>query len=78
VINLDKGDFIALQKLAKALLEEQTDYPDDTLKQIIVSTPYAGVNIFLSIEELRRLNNLLEEAENEITALEILSLFGGS
>ncbi len=75
-INLEKEDFVAMHQLAKSLLEEQTDYPDDTRKQVIIQTPYQGVNLFLSISELRSYIEMFEEADNEIIALEMLDLFG--
>lgn len=59
-----------------ALLEKNrlTD-TDQSLKSICIPTPDPGMEIILSLHELKQLHTMAEKADNEIKVLSMLSLY---
>lgn len=49
--------------------------PDETLKAISIPTPDPGMEITLSLAELKQLYNIIEMADSEMKALDMASLF---
>jgi hypothetical protein len=61
VLTLNDPDFKIFYQLSGKMLEEKNDYPDEELKQIIIPTPYAGVNMLLSMKDIRNLFDMMEK-----------------
>ena len=75
MLTLKETDFKILQKLVKQKLMEEYDSRDEYIKQVVLPTAYAGVNMLLTIQALPPFPRMLTEADAEITALAMLNLF---
>jgi len=75
LLTLTESDFNVLHNLTEQLIVARNDYVDEEIKQVIIPTPYPGMNMLLTIKELRQLDIMLEEAENEMASQALLTLF---
>jgi len=75
IISLSKADFKKLKQVTDKKLEGENFGLDDTSKSMVLPTPYHGISLFLSKNELQKLSRILEHAENEEKAQCLISLF---
>ena len=68
-------EFESFRKLVKDLNSQQQPAERRRLKHIIIPTPSDCVRLLLSQDDLAELHSMLEEADNEIKARQLLELF---
>lgn len=61
--------------IAVLLEKNRLSDTDPSLKSICIPTPDPGMEIILSLQELKQLHTMAEKADNEIRALSIISLY---
>ncbi len=74
ILTLNKTDFEIFCDLIRNRTESLTPFSDDQ-KSIVMPTPMPCCQIFLTEKELHSLNNLLLQAETEMTTNALLQLF---
>ena len=75
MLNLTENNFQALRKVVQhKCIEADYSYAENN-KSIIIETALDGVYIMLTSSEVKRFNYILEEADNEVKALSLISLF---
>ena len=75
MLTLSPNDFQVFCKKVKTLCDKSDDsYPENT-KCVFVPTPTEGNYVLLTRKEALQLNIILEEADNEMKAQSLLSLF---
>ena len=75
VLDLSKHDFEVLRRIVNNRFEAEYDCVDEDLRQIIIPTPHQGLNLLISLNELRTFRGMLEEAAIELETFTLLSLF---
>ncbi|HEY0297995.1 MAG TPA: hypothetical protein VGB84_02125 [Arachidicoccus sp.] len=75
ILMLCENELPILSRMLGIALAEFCSCEDEGLKQIIVPTPYAGVNMLLTFKELVCLSKMVQKADSEITALQLIGLF---
>ncbi len=75
LLTLSAHDFIAFCKTVKYKCNEEDYALTEHTKSVIIPTPYFGLSMFLSRDETRRFCEILEEADNEASALSLIGLF---
>ncbi len=68
-------EFESFRKMVTDLNNQQPPEERRNLKHIVIPTPSDCVRLLLSRNDLAELNTMLEEADNEIKALQMLELF---
>lgn len=68
-------EFESFRKLVKDLHGQQQPAERKQLKHIVIPTPSDCVRLLLSKDDLVKLHSMLEEADNEIKAWQLLELF---
>ncbi len=76
MLNLCYADFSGFHKWITRIQEEYRDYCHARTKFITVPTPYDGLRFLLNGVELAQLSTMLDEAETELKARQLLDLFG--
>ncbi|MBI3883600.1 MAG: hypothetical protein HY305_05135 [Sphingobacteriales bacterium] len=75
MLTLSEEDFEALRKVVAYKCNQQEDAFSKNTKSVLLPTPSYGMYILLTKAEANRFNEILEEADNEMKALLLLSLF---
>ncbi len=75
MLNLADGDFKKLCSAVRQKNKEESHYSNPSAKAVVVPTPSNGMFMLLTKKEAQRLYEILEEADNEEKALNLLSLF---
>lgn len=75
MLNLTPGDFDILIKVVqrKCAVEEYPVPPHS--KSVVIPTPSAGFSMLFTKDEAMRFYEILEEADNEVKAQSLISLF---
>ena len=68
-------EFASFRKLVKELNSQQQPAERRRLKHILIPTPSDCIRLLLSQDDLTELYTMLEEADNEIKARQLLELF---
>ena len=74
MLTLTEDDFGILCKMVKYKDSEAVSLPGHC-ESVILPTPSQGVFMMLTKQEVSRFNEILEEADNEAKALNLMSLF---
>lgn len=74
MLTLTEDDFGILCKMVKYKNSEAESFPGNC-KNIILPTPAEGIFMLLTKQEVSRFNEILEEADNEVKALNLIRLF---
>ncbi|UAY52487.1 DUF6686 family protein [Ferruginibacter albus] len=74
MLTVNEKDFDILLAIVKKKLNTEIQ-TNQLVKSIIIPTPYTGVKILLTQQELQKLHAMLENADSEIKALALLDLF---
>ena len=75
VLNCSQQDFYAFSRMVEKRLSLEYHNIDLHARTIVLPTPYYGVSLFLSKQELMHLCKILEEADIEEKAQSMISLF---
>ncbi|MES2851215.1 MAG: DUF6686 family protein [Bacteroidota bacterium] len=75
MLNLTVEDFKKIRSVVKQKNDQPDHYNNPTAKAIVVPTPSKGIYMLLTKNETTRLYEILEEADNEEKALELMGLF---
>ncbi len=75
MLSLNKADFSYFKKLLAFKQEEWAFQQNALLKNIVIPTPCGKVQVLLCRKELADWNQVLDTAESEEIALELLELF---
>jgi hypothetical protein len=73
-ITLNEQDFQAFCRIVKSKLEESYSSFAEHSKRIFIKTPAEGICFILKRAEAKNFTQILEEANNEIKALSLISL----
>lgn len=76
LFHVSPKDFAWLLDVLRMICSKEEVRAADEYKNILVPTPYPEMQIVLSPAEAFRLLAILEEADNEMKAGELLQLFG--
>jgi len=71
-----QDEFKSFMRLVNKLQAEQPPEERRQLKHIVIPTPSDSVRLLLSRDDLAELHEMLEEADSEIKARQLLELFG--
>jgi hypothetical protein len=69
-------EFERFQRQLNAVVETLVPRDNKHAKDILLQTPYVGFTIILSEAELTDLHYMVEEADNDRRAVQIMKLFG--
>lgn len=75
MVTLDEKGFRSFRKTIRQHYRNSLQLVNDHCKCVIVPTPAAGTHFLFSRKEIKRLTELLDEADTEEQALSMLSLF---
>ncbi|MEI6950109.1 DUF6686 family protein [Paraflavisolibacter sp. H34] len=75
VLTLDPDGFDQLHRQVRCTLREYIPCPNKAAKNIMLHTNHEACKLILSEEELLDLHHMLEEADNERQARQLLELF---
>lgn len=75
LLTLSQNDFDTLRKLISYKCNKEYFTLTETAKCVVVPTPCQGICMILTKSEVIRFNEILEEADNEMKVLSLLSLF---
>ena len=75
MLTLSAEGFEAFHWWLKKIKEEQPTSQKETLHCIVVPTPCEGVKLLLSLRELSEFDEMLEKADTEIRAIEMIKMF---
>ncbi|MCP9749586.1 hypothetical protein [Ferruginibacter sp. HRS2-29] len=78
LLTLKPEDYFLLRDIVGSRITENTNFPDSTIKNNIIPTPYKGVNLYLSEKELAELYGILDEAHTEEQVAGLMELFNGN
>lgn len=77
MLNLPAEDFKKLCSIVKKKHFEEDFYNNHCAKSVVIPTPSNGMYMLFTKKETMRLHEILEEADNEEQALNLISLFNG-
>lgn len=75
LFTLHAHDFETLRQNVRSKMAGTTLYPEQDLRQVVISLPSRGVHLLLTACELAAFDHMLEEAATELVSLELLQLF---
>ncbi|HVU57582.1 MAG TPA: DUF6686 family protein [Puia sp.] len=75
MLTLSPGDYEVLVRMVAQKKEDHVTMHDPNVRCVVLPTPCSTIHSFLSERELFLLHHMLQEADNEIKAQEIMSLF---
>jgi hypothetical protein len=75
VLTLHEEDFRTLMQVAGAQLEEAQAETAEELKQYWLPTAHPGVNMLLTLQELRQFYRMLQAADTELAVSALVALF---
>lgn len=75
MLTLHPGDYEVLVRMVAQKKEEHAPMHDPNVRCVVLPTPCSTIHSFLSERELFLLHHMLQEADNEIKAHELISLF---
>lgn len=75
MLTLSPSDYEVLVKMVNQKKEEHAPMHDPNIRCVVLPTPCSTIHSFLSERELHLLHGMLQEADNEIKAQELISLF---
>ena len=75
MLNLPPHDFETLLKIMQHKCRAEVDTMAAHSKSVIVPTPSPGVSLLFTKSEAMRFYEILEEADNEVKAQSLISLF---
>lgn len=75
ILSLSEKNFIVLCKQVETKCTEESLIFNKQSKSIIITTPAMDVSIVLTGAEAIHFNKILQEADNEMKAINLLSLF---
>lgn len=75
VLTLQAEDFRTLMQLAGTQLEHVSLHVSKNMKQYWLPTAHSGVNMLLTLDELRQFHHMLEKADTEMAVHALMGLF---
>ena len=75
IFSLNKTDFEKFSLMITDLSQQNFQDRKAGSRQLVLPTPYYGVSLLLSPEEILQVQNLIKEAEQEETMQSMLALF---
>jgi hypothetical protein len=75
MLTLSPPDYEILVKIVAQKKEDHVPMCDPNVRCVVLPTPCSNIHSFLSERELRLLHDMLQEADNEIKAQEMIRLF---
>ncbi|HTN36708.1 MAG TPA: DUF6686 family protein [Arachidicoccus sp.] len=75
MLSLNSIDYMRFCELLQYLSGKELPFEAMQSRNIVIPTPYAGVNFLLCQQEIRTLHQILAAAENEKLAQSMLALF---
>lgn len=75
VLTLSENNFESLCKLVNHKCRQVNNTVSDNRKNVAIQTPAEGVFILLTANEVKRFRKILEQADNEVKALSLISMF---
>ncbi len=75
MLTMDESNFMAFVQMISRKKEAHVDMYDTDIKCVVIPTPSNTVHSILTQAELFQLHNMLEEADTEIKAQELMRLF---
>ncbi len=75
MVTVSMDEFDSFRRLLKKARNEQISVQKETLRNIVIPTPCEGINLLLSLRELREFDHMLEEADTELQSSGLLKLF---
>lgn len=75
LLMISEEEFTVFCESVKQKCDEEDYQISEHAKSIIIKTPYECIHMLLSKNEAKRFSHILEEADNEIRAQSIMSLF---
>ena len=75
MLTLTEADFQHIAQLVKSKCDDETYALAEHSKSVVIPMPVYGIYMLLTKNEARRFCEILEEADNEEKALNLMSLF---
>lgn len=75
LIHFHRQDFKSFQRIVGDLAHDHEDVPDSAVKSILIPTPCEGLSLYLSLIELRTLLKMIDEADSQLCANDLIGLF---
>ena len=75
MLTMTKEDFATLCHTVKIKMKEANGYSNHPAKCVVIPAASKSTYLLLTKKEAQRLDEILEEADNEEKALEMMSLF---
>jgi len=75
MLTLSPADYEVLVRMVARKKEVHVPMHDPNIRCVILPTPCNNIHSFLSERELQLLHDMLQEADNEIKAQEMIRLF---
>ncbi len=75
MLTLQRNDFISLSEIVAHKMTEDNYCENENSKSVVLATPYYGIKILLTRQELKQLNSMLEEADVEEKTQSLINLF---
>ncbi len=75
LITFFKEEFSSFRKHIVQIFNRQQYVEESNIKHIMIPTPCTGLTLLLNAQELNELYTMLETADNEIQASQLLQLF---
>lgn len=77
LINFRQEDFRRFRKVINEIMEDYHDCAESAIKMITIPTPCEGMAMFLSPVEIGILQRIVEEADSNLRANELIELLNG-
>lgn len=78
LIHFHREDFKSFQRIVNDLAQDHEGMPNSEIKSILIPTPCEGLSLYLSLAELRALLNMVDEADSQLCANDLVSLFSAT
>ncbi|HRE50649.1 MAG TPA: hypothetical protein PK339_04455 [Flavitalea sp.] len=75
MIHFRNEEFRSFRKVISEIMEDYCDCLESSVKTITIPTPCEGLSLFLSPSEVNVLHRIVEEADSNLCANELLCLF---
>lgn len=75
MVTMEQKEFRSFCRIIQQHSEESLHLSNDHCKCVVVQTPATGINFLFSPKEIKRFNELLDEADTEERIQSMLELF---
>lgn len=76
VMTFSREDFNSFRNWIKKISDDQPEYQNPAVRCIMIPAPCQGIQLLLSASELAEFVLLLDAADTEMQALQLIDLFG--